>query len=124
MVTAQLFHKRNTLARNHARTMRHQPTEWEKRFWSRVRDRRLGGYKFKRQMLIGPFIVDFVCIERKMVVELDGGQHTDNKDYDDNRDAFLKSKGFRVIRVCMWWSFVWAVIGTSTCVLPARSTAR
>ncbi|HXI99882.1 MAG TPA: DUF559 domain-containing protein [Micropepsaceae bacterium] len=99
VVTAQLFHKRNTLARNHARTMRHQPTEWEKRFWSRVRDRRLGGYKFKRQMLIGPFIVDFVCIERKMVVELDGGQHTDNKDYDDNRDAFLKSKGFRVIRV-------------------------
>jgi len=79
--------------------MRREPTECERKFWSRVRDRRLGGHKFKRQMLIGGYIADFVCVERKLIVELDGGQHADNKEYDEKRDAFLRSRGFRVIRI-------------------------
>jgi len=50
-------------------------------------------------MLIGPYIADFICIERMLIVELDGGQHADHHDYDEKRDTFLRSKGYRVIRV-------------------------
>jgi very-short-patch-repair endonuclease len=101
MVTARTFRGREANKTNlvHARSMRHAPVSPEKKFWSRVRDRRLGGHKFKRQVLIGSYIADFVCIERKLIVELDGGQHADRKAYDEKRDAFLTDKGFRVIRV-------------------------
>ena len=101
MVTAQTFRKRNTLARNRtfARSMRHQPTDCEKKFWWMVRNRRLGGHKFKRQIVIGNFIADFACVERMLIVELDGSQHIRRKAYDERRDTFLKSHGFRVIRI-------------------------
>jgi very-short-patch-repair endonuclease len=79
--------------------MRHAPVPPEQKFWSRVRDRRLGGHKFKRQVLIGSYIIDFVCIERTLIVELDGGQHVEQESYDEKRDAFLAAQGFRVIRV-------------------------
>ena len=64
-----------------------------------VRDRRLGDYKFKRQALIGNYIADFVCNKRMLVVELDGSQHARRKVYDEKRNGFLKSKGYRVIRI-------------------------
>ena len=83
--------------RQHARTMRHIPTDAEKKFWRMVRDRRMGGYKFKRQHPIGRYIADFVCIEGKLVVELDGGQHAERREYDTERDAFFESQGFRVV---------------------------
>src|SRR3954468_3804830 len=89
--------KKPNLAR--ARVMRHEPVPPEKKFWSRVRDRRLGGHKFKRQILIGSYIADFVCSEQKLIVELDGGQHADHRAYDEKRDAFLTALGFRVMRV-------------------------
>ena len=79
--------------------MRHEPVPPEKRFWSQVRDRRLGGHKFKRQVLIGSYIADFVCIEQKLIVELDGGQHAETTAYDRKRDAFMVAQGFRVMRV-------------------------
>jgi very-short-patch-repair endonuclease len=105
MVTAQTFRKRTGLDRNRqfARAMRHEAVECEKQFWWRVRNRALGGYKFKRQVLIGSYIADFVCIERMLIVELDGSQHVNRKSYDEKRDAFLQSKGFRVIRI--WDSY-------------------
>lgn len=78
--------------------MRHLPSDCEKKFWWCVRDRRFNGYKFKRQVLIGRYIVDFLCVEKKLIVELDGGQHVERKGYDAKRDLFLKSKGYRVIR--------------------------
>src|SRR5207237_10375773 len=56
------------------------------------------GHKFKRQFLIGRYIVDFVCLEARLVVELDGGQHADQAAYDEVRDTFLKARGFRVLR--------------------------
>jgi very-short-patch-repair endonuclease len=59
----------------------------------------LGGFKFKRQVLIGNYIADFVCVERKLVVELDGSQHANQREYDEKRDAFLEAKGFRVVRI-------------------------
>jgi len=84
--------------RVNARRMRHDPTDAERKFWSRVRGRALGGYKFKRQYPIGRFIVDFVCLEHRLIVELDGGQHAQREGYDRERTEFLRAEGFRVMR--------------------------
>jgi very-short-patch-repair endonuclease len=86
------------LQRAHARSMRRNSTDTERKFWWEVRDRRFGGHKFKRQFLVGRYIVDFVCPEAKLVVELDGGQHAEQTAYDEMRDAYLKARGFRVLR--------------------------
>jgi len=78
--------------------MRRKPVELEKLFWSEVRNRKLGGYKFKRQYLIGRYIVNFVCIEKKLIVELDGPFHPMRQAYDEERDTYLNSQGYRVLR--------------------------
>ena len=62
------------------------------------RDRRLCGYKFRRQVPIGPYIVDFVCYRSKLIVEVDGGQHQEQGQYDDIRTEWLESEGFTVLR--------------------------
>ncbi|MGH6889851.1 MAG: endonuclease domain-containing protein [Rhizomicrobium sp.] len=80
-----------------AQRMRRLPTEAEKKFWW-VRDRRLGGYKFKRQHPIGHYIADFVCVEAKLIVELDGGQHAEQRESDAARERFSESEGFRTGR--------------------------
>jgi len=82
-----------------ARQMRHAPVSMEKLFWSMVRNRQLGGFKFKRQVPIGPYIADFVCLEAKLIVELDGPFHDARKVYDAKRDAYLTERGFRVVRL-------------------------
>ena len=79
------------------RRLRSQQTDAERKLWFAVRDRRLSGFKFVRQEAIGPFIVDFVCREKSLVVELDGGQHAENAK-DVARDAFLTREGYRVMR--------------------------
>jgi very-short-patch-repair endonuclease len=82
-----------------ARVLRHDATEAEKRLWSILRNRNLDGWKFRRQVPIDSFIVDFCCIEARLIVELDGGQHVDKrKSYDDLRTRRLKALGFRVLR--------------------------
>jgi very-short-patch-repair endonuclease len=81
-----------------AKEMRHKPVATEDLFWSFVRNRQLGGFKFKRQVLIEPYIADFVCIERNLIIELDGALHADRREYDAARDAFLKSQGYEVLR--------------------------
>jgi adenine-specific DNA-methyltransferase len=81
-----------------ARELRRALTDAERRLWSRLRDRRLAGAKFRRQQPIGPFIADFCCPERSLVVELDGGQHQGQVGADARRTAFLESRGFRVLR--------------------------
>lgn len=85
------------MARKRARQMRTGATDPEAIFWSHVRNRLLNGYKFRRQVPIGPFIVDFVCQERRLVVELDGFQHADDP-RDRQRDRYLASLGYRVLR--------------------------
>src|SRR5262249_17786417 len=85
------------MADHRARPLRADQTDHHRRLWAALRDRRLIGYKFRRQRPIGPFIVDFVCIEHKLVVEADGGQHADNE-RDDGRTAWLEARGWRVIR--------------------------
>ena len=77
--------------------MRREPTEAERRLWNLLRDRRLGGRKFRRQVPIGPYIVDFLCLELKLIVEADGSQHADNP-RDEVRDAYLVGRGWKVLR--------------------------
>jgi len=84
--------------RDLARVLRRSATEAERSMWRLLRDRRLAGVKFRRQMPIGPFIADFAAIEHHLVVELDGGQHADSKT-DVRRDRFLKANGWNVLRV-------------------------
>jgi very-short-patch-repair endonuclease len=83
--------------RDYAR-FRRRRTDAERRLWARLRDRRLLGVKFARQVPIGPYVVDFCCREGKLIVELDGGQHATRADYDAGRTAFLEGLGYRVLR--------------------------
>ena len=82
-----------------AKRMRKEPTEAEAALWELLRDKKLGD-KFRRQHLIDDFIVDFVCLSKNLVIEVDGGYHNDltQKEYDEQRTLFLNEKGFRVIR--------------------------
>ncbi len=79
-----------------ARTQRANRTEAEIRLWQRLRDRQLYGAKFRRQTPVAPYIADFMCDEARLIVEVDGGQHSLEADTD--RTAWLESQGFRVIR--------------------------
>ena len=81
-----------------ARRMRREPTLAERALWRILRGRQFGSCKFRRQVPLGPFIVDFLCLERRLIVECDGGQHADSA-YDERRDAWLKSQGFIVLRL-------------------------
>jgi very-short-patch-repair endonuclease len=72
-------------------------TQAERRLWYFLRAHRLRGTKFKRQAMIGKYIVDFVCFEKSLVIEVDGGQHTDNET-DRVRTRWLEDQGFRVLR--------------------------
>ena len=81
-----------------ARSLRRQPTDAERRLWQYLRRGQLGGYRFRRQYPVAPYIVDFACLQRSLIVELDGGQHQEGWLYDKRRDRFLESRGFRVVR--------------------------
>ena len=83
---------------SHARTLRRQSSEAEFALWRQLRGRRLNGYKFRRQVVIEPYIVDFVCLEAKLIIEADGGQHADQQAYDAQRTAKLEAMGYTVIR--------------------------
>jgi very-short-patch-repair endonuclease len=84
--------------RKYARDLRQSQTDAERKLWWRLRDRRLTEFKFRRQHPIGPFIADFCCTEAKLVVELDGGQHTLQRRSDTVRTDFLEAQGYRVLR--------------------------
>jgi very-short-patch-repair endonuclease len=73
-------------------------TEAEKLLWSVLRNRRLEGFKFRRQDWIGPFVADFVCWQARLIVEVDGSQHADEVEYDAGRDEYLAGEGFKVLR--------------------------
>jgi len=81
-----------------AKDLRGNLTDAEKLLWRHLRSRRLEGDKFRRQQILGPYIVDFVCLEKKLIVELDGGQHAESVAYDHRRTVFLEATGFRVMR--------------------------
>ena len=83
-----------------AKKLRQDQTEAEKKLWLKLRNRQLGGVKFRRQQFIGPFIVDFACLEHKLIIEIDGGHHGQviNKERDNNRTSWLEQEGYHVIR--------------------------
>ncbi|AZO60371.1 endonuclease domain-containing protein [Mesorhizobium sp. M1A.F.Ca.IN.022.07.1.1] len=83
--------------RNFARRMRRESTEAEDRLWQELRGRRLDKIKFRRQVPVGRFVADFVCAEARLIIEIDGSQHADSP-HDQERDAELKARGFRVLR--------------------------
>ncbi len=101
MVTERTLEVRakGTRLRKYACDMRHEQTVAEQKIWQQIRDRRLDHHKFKRQYPIGPYIVDFICLEQRLIVELDGGQHASQQSYDAARDAFLMAQGFQVLRL-------------------------
>lgn len=78
--------------------MRRYPTDAKGVLWRKLRDRQLGGVKFRRQYPVGPYIVDFYCPERNLIVEVDGGQHTKNQEADERRTQELKKLGYHVLR--------------------------
>ncbi|HEX3498505.1 MAG TPA: endonuclease domain-containing protein [Stellaceae bacterium] len=81
-----------------ARRLRSNQTDVERLLWSRIRDRQLSGFKFRRQVPIGRYIVDFVCRERSLIIELDGGQHGSTTKYDAERTRWLEQHGWHLLR--------------------------
>jgi very-short-patch-repair endonuclease len=81
-----------------ARRLRSNPTNAELRLWQNIRKKQLSGYRFRRQVPLGPYVADFVCIERSLVVEVDGGQHSWREAQDLRRTAWLEAHGWRVVR--------------------------
>jgi len=81
-----------------AKALRQNMTEAEQKLWYFLRGKRFAGIKFKRQKPIGPYIVDFVAVNHKVIVELDGSQHQNQQNYDAHRTAYLQALGFTVLR--------------------------
>jgi very-short-patch-repair endonuclease len=84
-------------ATSKTRELRQNATDAEMKLWFAVRDRRLAGFKFVRQKSIGPYVVDLLCRNRNLIVEVDGGQHAESGS-DQVRDAYLASEGYRILR--------------------------
>src|SRR3990167_8940098 len=82
-----------------ARSFRKNMTDAENRMWYFLRNRRLNGYKFVREFVIGSYIADFTCREKKLIIEIDGGQHMEAVEYDKRRTEFFEKNGYRVLRV-------------------------
>jgi very-short-patch-repair endonuclease len=85
------------MLREFARRMRREPTPAERRLWWMLRDRRLAGFKFRRQVPVGPYILDFLCKDARVAIEADGGQHADPS-ADTARTSWLTANGYRVLR--------------------------
>ncbi|MES2121002.1 MAG: DUF559 domain-containing protein [Pseudomonadota bacterium] len=119
------------MARHHfftsrARTLRQNSTDAEARLWSALRGRQLSGLKFRKQVEIDGYIIDFLCPERRLIIEVDGGQHTPERD--ERRTAFLEGQGFRVIRfwnndVLQNLDGVWTVIEKALESAPPHPTS-
>lgn len=86
------------VSQGRAKGLRNNQTNAERRLWYHLRAHRFFGLKFKRQKPIGSFIVDFICMEQSLVVEVDGGQHSERSSYDAKRDRWLQSQGWTILR--------------------------
>jgi very-short-patch-repair endonuclease len=109
-----------------ARQLRRASTDAEKALWQGLRARQLEGLKFRRQHPVGKYIVDFICLEKALIVELDGGQHAEDaqREKDKTRDQWLEGEGFTVLRFCDHEVLtntegVLDVIGRVCCGLPS-----
>ena len=87
------------LHRSRARSLRRDMTDAETKIWQRLRAHRFSGFSFRRQFPVGPYIVDFICLDERLIIEIDGGQHESAQAADDaKRDAWLRGEGFRILR--------------------------
>ena len=86
------------MSRQRARSLRKRLTDAERLLWRHLRNRELDGWKFRRQYPVGSFIVDFICVEKNLVIEVDGGPHAENEEQDIQRSAYLNRMGYRVFR--------------------------
>ena len=100
----------------HAKALRHNKTAAEEALWAKVRNRQIEGFKFRSQVTIEPYIVDFLCLERGLIVEVDGSQHLEQVDW--RRTACPEEQGYRVIR---FWNN--DVLGNIDAVLEALRAA-
>ncbi|ULJ64994.1 endonuclease domain-containing protein [Wielerella bovis] len=89
---------RNPALQENAKNLKQNMTLAEQRLWYHLRGKRLNGIKFRRQQTIGSYIADFVSMEYKLIIELDGGQHAEQIAYDNARTEFLNNQGYRVVR--------------------------
>ena len=104
-----------------ARRMRREPATMERKLWAILRDRRLEGLKFRRQVVIGPYVADFVCMRHRLIVEADGPFHDPERD--TVRDEGLRSEGFRVLRFENQQIELrdWEVVGTIVKAVRSKS---
>jgi len=84
--------------KTNSRKLRSELTEAETHLWQRLRARQIYGKKFRRQHPVGKYILDFACIEAKLAIEVDGGQHNELQNHDDQRTAWLEMQGWKVLR--------------------------
>ncbi|MBC7623459.1 MAG: endonuclease domain-containing protein [Aeromicrobium sp.] len=87
------------LSEQRPRQLRHASTDVERIIWQQLRGRQIGNAKFRRQHAIGDYIVDFVSFDAMLIIELDGGQHQSQMQYDERRDQYLHGAGFQVVRL-------------------------
>jgi len=81
-----------------SRDLRKNLTDAEQKLWQKLRKKQINGNKFRRQFVLGNYIVDFICLDKRLIIEIDGGQHMENANYDLKRDEWLKSQNFKVLR--------------------------
>ncbi len=86
------------IALQRSRNLRREMTDAEHKLWQSLRGKQIGGFRFRRQHVLGSYIVDFVCLEAGLIIEVDGSQHSENADYDMARTVWLAQQGFRVLR--------------------------
>ena len=94
----KLFLNDDSVLQTRAKKLRQNMSEAETRLWHHLRAGRLNGYKFRRQQPMGNYIVDFVCVTPKLIIEADGGQHAEQAEYDQARSLYLSGLGFTVLR--------------------------
>jgi very-short-patch-repair endonuclease len=105
------------MSRQRARQLRKDMTEAERALWAKLRRRQVLGHKFRRQQQLGAYVVDFVCLDKKLVVELDGGQHARRHDCDAQRTRWLEAQGFEVLR---FWNHHTPGAVRARCRAPGR----
>ena len=86
------------MTKQSARALRKRMTDAERLLWRHLRNREMGGWKFRRQYPVGPFVVDFICVEKNLVIEVDGGPPAKNEEEDNQRSSYLNRMGYRVFR--------------------------
>ena len=94
----KLFLNDDSVLQTRAKNLRQNMSKAETRLWHHLRAGRLNGYKFRRQQPMGNYIVDFVCVTPKLIIEADGGQHAEQAEYDQARSLYLNDLGFTVLR--------------------------